>query len=199
MFRQDSAFRWKPAYKFIDAGRRWGVVAGTPSESVVNSLGMPSYDMSTAGDIVGLYVDASEVPYIDHEFPIDMRVRWSTGSATAADTITWIILYGTELSESGAASAAGTALDTTIAQDTVGTTTAYTILSTAWGSIAPKTAALLSRGFLISVENDAMAAGLTEAVHFLGVEIKYTPKYLAGYDGMTSQAKDADVPWLFWR
>jgi hypothetical protein len=130
------------------------------------------------------------LPYdFDTTKPLFVRVHWSSGSATAADTITWLFEYTAITPNVTAIVAPATALTTTIAEDTVGVATANIWCTTEWGQIAGNTISQKAEAMTFEVEMDAFAAGLTEAKHLLGVEFRYTPKRLQGPDGMSLPAK----------
>lgn len=195
MYRNDYPFCWKPGHKYLKAENFVGV-SGTPVESQVNSLGAKSIQMNTNADTVGLLLDASEWPDYDPQWPVEVNVRWSTGSTTAADTVVWKVFVKPINHEGEAIAAAATALSETIASDTVGSTTAYTLRTSPTGRLNPYIFDRDERAVMIGVEMDAKAAGLAEALHFLGLDIQYTPRKMQGPDGMRDRAKEGSLPWL---
>jgi hypothetical protein len=130
------------------------------------------------------------LPYdLDPAHPVFVRVHWSSGSATTADTITWLFQYTQIIPNVTAIVDPATALSTVIAEDTVPVATANIWCATAFGKINGGVISQLAEAMTFEIEMDAFAGGLTEAKHLLGVEFQYTPKRLQGPDGMRSPAK----------
>lgn len=186
---------WLPVTSFANyvgaAGVNAGVHTGAPVWQELSTFGVAGVLLDTAADEVNTYMP---IPYdMDFSKRIYVRVHWTTGSVTTADTIDFKVWYKALVHETTAILAigntGGVALDKLIAQDTVPTTTAYTwnITEAGWldaGKLAEDTNALLW-----SIELDAFAAGLTEDKFALGLELQYTPRRLAGGDGMAHEAK----------
>lgn len=170
------------------------VTAGTGSEAFAAGALLPGAaanapllkEISTFGIVAPLMTtDGAEVcgftklpPYLfDPRQPLYFKVHYTTGSSTTADTIDWKVFVDLKAAETAALIQATTALDTTIAQDTV--TGAYYSQFTAKGkkNAGWATRAQLEAGLimLFTVEKDADAAGLTEDIFLLGLEIMGTP------------------------
>lgn len=158
---------------------------GLPLQNI-NSTGLFGVLMNTPGDLVKTLFRA---PYdIDYLHPVYVRVLWTSGSSTTADTITWKAFYKVFSPNNDQLSGTiNTALDTVIPQDTVAAGTAFTICQTAPGKID---ANQINDEVLLglAVEMDAKAGGLSEDVFFLGLELLYVPhvfgtKYGAGIVG----------------
>lgn len=169
-------------------GEKWeGSHTGAPITVEIAAAGVNAVTMDTAGDMVATYM---QLPYdFDIKQSMYVRVHWSTASVTTADTIDWIVTFLAITPNTTAIADATTALNSTIAQDTVPTTTADTWNVTAFGRINGDTFTEANEGVVWKVEMDAFAAGLTEAKNFLGLELVYTPKRLVGVDGMRHEAK----------
>lgn len=206
MFKHDADFLWKPSRVFIpawnfhlsqdalsgNAANADTVLISAASASnwgEINSLGLMGLDMSTAAEEVNTLWALP--PDLDITKPIEARVHWTSGSADVADTIDWKLRYLKITPNVTVIISAATDLDTVIAQDTVPVATAYAYCATEWGAILPAVTAISNKTEAIEfeVEMDAKAAGLAEAVFFLGLELRYTPKRLQGPDGMKRAAK----------
>lgn len=130
--------------------------------------------MNTDGDVVHTSWDIPDD--CDYGKPIYFRVRWSTGSQTAADTVLWKVFYKLiSLDNDALTATVDTALDTVIAQDTVGSTTAYVLRKTAWGKLNANSVNNLDNTLLLQVAMDTKAAGLSEDLYFHSLEIAYQP------------------------
>lgn len=142
-----------------------GIDAATVSGNV-NSLGIPGVKINTAGERVRRLVSISDINTL---IPFYVRVLWSSGSSDTADTITWKVAV--KVQTAGAA-LSGTVSDTVSLADTVSGLYHYQT------TLADKFAAgTVDNGetFMVEVEMDAKAAGLTEDIYFLGVELLYLP------------------------
>lgn len=203
-FKRDSRFWWKPGRLFIPvqdfawtyeatgaAGVK-SVGAGTASATnkaftEIGSTGVVGVVLEAAGDSM---MGHSQLPYdYDRSKPMYVRVHWSSGSTTTADTIDWLVQYTAIVPNVTAIIDPATALDATIAQDTVPVATANIWCTTEWGRINADKFARNVEAITFEVEMDAFAAGLTEAKHLLGIEFRYTPKRLQYRDGMKHEAK----------
>ena len=198
MIRSDKDMLWAPARIFIPvsaftgligaAGVSAGVGVGAPVQQEVSTLETVGVLMDTAGDelshLMALPAD------LDRRHPVYTRVHFTTGSATAADTIEWLVRYLKIVPNTTTLISAATAQDTDIASMTV-TGTAYSYQVTGWGAILPAITAIADNVEVIywEVELQAFAAGLTEDKLLLGLEIEYTPKRLASNPGMPHRAK----------
>ena len=191
----DAVMEWRPGRVHIPianftgilgaAGVSVGANTGAPVQQEISTFGVVSILMDTAGDVI----DTNwSLPYdVDIKKDISFRVHWTSGSATTADTIDWKVFYKAIVPDSTTIAAASTALDTVIAQDTV--VGAYTWQATAWGVLKGGTLANTVEKPMLQVELDAFAAGLTENIFPLELEIAYSPKRLRGPDGMKHGAK----------
>lgn len=191
----DACFEWRPKRLYIPvpnfsgilgaAGVSVGAGGGAPVQQEISTFGIVSILMDTAGDLLDHNL---QMPHdIDIAKDIRFRVHWTSGSATTADTITWKVFYKSIVPNTTTIAAAATALDTVIAEDTV--EGAYIWQATEWGVLKGGTLALNVEALMLQVELDAFAAGLTENIFPLGLEMAYSPKKLRGPDGMKHNAK----------
>lgn len=207
VWKRDSNFMWRPgrvyvpvvqftglAYEATGAAGIKSVGAGTPS-----ATNLKTTEIGTTG-MVGLVLEAAGnsvmhnmlLPYdYDRSYPMYARVHWSSGSSTTADTIDWLIQYTPIVLNTTVLIDPATALDKTIAQDTVPVASANVWCVTDWGRINASKFEDNVEAITFEVEMDAFAAGLTEAKHLLGLELRYTPKRLLYGDGMVAEAKAA--------
>lgn len=117
------------------------------------------------------------IPYgLDRTWPVGFRVAWTTGSSTAADTANWIVSHRA-LSEGSTLLSANTALATSSDNATA---TAFQFLLSPRVELAANTLAIANRALALNVELDAIAAGLTEQVFLLGLEVDYMPRLTYG-------------------
>ena len=170
----------------------------------IASSGIVALNMLDAADEVGTFMP---LPYdLDVQKHIYFRIMWGLGGTVAAsDDLDWILTYTTvhvgfmtsaaQVSEPGTTTVIlpATALDTTISTANGGvqdyeSSTADRLLWTGYGSMDPKTLDPLNDGLALLVENNA-DTGAPTAVHFMGLEMSYTPRYLEGPDGMRAPAK----------
>ena len=204
MIKSDKEMLWRPGRVYIpvtDFGWTYEATTGAGVKSA--GAGTPSAtnkqftEIGTTG-VVGMLFEAAGdsimgnvlLPYdLDVSKPVHVRVHWSSGSATTADTIGWLFQYTAITPNVTAIVDPATALGTVIAEDTVPVATANIWCTTEWGQIAGGTISEKAEAIAFEVEMDAFAGGLTEAKHLLGVEFRYTPKRLQGPDGMSLPAK----------
>lgn len=162
------------------AGVDVGAHTGAPVQQEISTLGLVAVLLDTAGDMVNMLTPVPRDMNVTQ--PMGVHVVYQTGSATAADTVTWIVLYDV-IAEGSALAVGTTALNTTIAQDTVtGTAQALEISPRGVINGATITEAQMTGLAFISwnIEMDAFAAGLTEDKLFLGLLIDYVPKRYQG-------------------
>ena len=194
-FFSDACFEWRPKRLYIPvpnfsgilgaAGVSVGAGGGAPVQQEISTFGIVSILMDTAGDLLDHNL---QMPHdIDIAKDIRIRVHWTSGSATTADTITWKVFYLPIVPNTTTIAAASTALTTVIAEDTVAG--AYIWQATEWGILKGGTLAANVEALMLQVELDAFAAGLTEDKFPLGLEVAYSPKKLRGPDGMKHNAK----------
>lgn len=163
---------------------------GAPTITQVTSRLLVGWQMDAAGDIVTL---GMKLPFdFEPGRPIGIKLHWTSGSSTAADTIDWIVLYEMVLADGQIPTSISTALDTAIAQDTVGVATSFLNKWTSRGIIDADaiTRTQLEAGvlLLLSIEMDASAIDLSgEKVWLLGIEFDYVPRDFVG-------TKDNDLP-----
>jgi hypothetical protein len=117
-----------------------------------------------------------------------VRVHFTTASATAADTISWLVRFLAITPNVTTLISAATATSTLITSMTV-TGTAYSYQVSPWGVINGGTFTEKNELVQWEVEMDTFAVGLTEDKLLLGLEYMYTPKRLQGPDGMLRPAK----------
>lgn len=152
-----------------------GRAAGLNVFKEVSSSNLAGVLFDTATDAMTHYMD---VPYdLDPDSEIGFRVKWTSGSATTADTITWAVKCDL-LAEGANLIEAATALDTVVAQDTV--TGAWDLQ---WTSRGIKNGGVLTPAqvdagatMVFTVLLSAFAAGLTEDKFALAVEFDYKVK-----------------------
>ena len=204
MIKHDKELLWRPGRVYIPSNHFTGITGsaltagagseafaigaffagtgvGAPIEKEISTFGINALLMDTAADEINhLMLLPGD---LDIAHPVEARVHWTSGSATTADTIDWIVRYLKIVPDTTVLASAATVLDKTIAQDTV--IGAYTHQVTAWGAIVPAITAIAKDVEAIEweVELDAFAAGLTEDKFFLGLEIAYTPKRLESQGG----------------
>lgn len=211
MFKHDSAFVWRPGHLYLPAmsftgmsvgaineggtgnfayGVKWeGAHTGAPTSKEISTFGLNGVLLNTAGNMV--VTDCMVPEDLDTDKPIKARIVWCSGSIDTADTVTWIVKYLALKPNVTALATPSTALDATIAVQTVPVATAYALCKTEWGIILPGTISSEVEHWAWLVELNAFAAGLAEDKFFLGLEIAYTPRRLYGGDGML---KGADYP-----
>lgn len=200
MIRSDREMLWAPGRMYFPVSTFTSMLddatTGVPGGSGVGAV--VTQEVSTLETVAILMDTAADeashimaVPYdLDRRHPIYVRVHWTSGSATAADTIDWVVRYLKIVPNVTVIASPATVLDLTIAQDTcIGV--GYEWQTTEWGAIQPAATAFADNVELISweVEMDAFAAGLAEDKFLLGLEIMYTPKRLYGHTGMPHEAK----------
>lgn len=130
--------------------------------------------MNTNGDVVHTSWDIPDD--CDYGKPVYFRVRWTTGSQTSADTVLWKVFYKLiSLDNDALTATVDTALNTAIATDTVGSTTAYVLRKTSWGKMNANSVNNIDNTLLLQVEMDTKAVGLSEDLYFHSLEIAYQP------------------------
>jgi hypothetical protein len=163
----------------------------------INSTGLYGLKMNTAGDSVNHLWQ--HPPDIDFSKPIRTRVRWTSGSSTTADTITWKVFRKVMTpNTTSLTNTISTALDTAIPQDTVPVATAFALCHTAYGKWNASADFGPAYSHLLKVEMDAKAVGLAEDIYLLGLDILYTPIISPGaiVSGVpqTGQGRESDLP-----
>ena len=138
----------------------------------VSTFGISGFRMDTDGDTARtIFCVPADV---NRARPFYLRPVWTTASQTSADTVLWTVKYEKFAAGVALSATVNDTLDTAIAEDTVGTTTAYLLQKTAWGVINQDK---LTPGELIILEvaMTTKAVGLTEALVFLGLEYSFEP------------------------
>lgn len=135
----------------------------------IGTLGKVGWLMNNAGDAI----QAEWIPPFWHDYfaQLNVRVRYATGSVDPADTIDWVVTYKPISGEENEAFAdPATALDKVIPQDTVGSAAnvpRYTDFGVIEAGKIP-----FGSSLLFKVTMNAKAAGLTENIYFLGLQIE---------------------------
>lgn len=158
----------------------------------INSLGVFGVAMDNADDLIRHLL---VLPWdVDYGHPIYVRVHWTSGSATTADTVTWAVTRKSRSPNNDALTATiDTALDTAIAQDTVPAAVAYTLCRTLPGKINANSVRP-NEMHEIQLKLTQKAVGLSEALFALGVEFLYVPM-LSGKAG-TGKTPALPSDWL---
>lgn len=150
--------------------------AGNPLYVENGTLGLMAFLMNTNGDDARFF---GRIPGdFDRRQPLKVRTVFSTQSLTAADTIVWKFLYKTLIAGTTAIAAPATALDTAIASTTV-VGTADVLQVSPWGVINANKIASgngAPEHWAFIAEMDTKAVGLSENIHFYGLEFEYTRK-----------------------
>lgn len=179
-----------PAKAFATIEDAAGFGAGNPVISRVTSRDIVGFQMDVAGDIA---TGALKVPiFFDPEHTLGIKVHWTSGSSTAADTIDWIFKRNFVIEDAQIPTLISTDLDTLISQDTVGVATTFINKWTARGLINANwlTRTQIEAGAIMvfSVEMDASAIDLAvEKVWLLGIELDFVRRDFVG-------TKDVDQP-----
>lgn len=211
MIRKDADMLWAPDRMFIPAifmtgmttiaineGGAGNYAIGETWKSVHTSAPLAK-EISTIGHVALLMnTDGMEVTHymmlpanFDRRHPLYVRLHWTNGGTDTADTVDWKVRYTKIVPNTTAIIDVATALDTVIAQDTTPAAVANTWAATAWGAILPKVTAIADNveAILWEVEMDTKDTDMAEDLWLLGMELKWTPKRLAGLDGMPHEAK----------
>ena len=197
MIKHDNELWWRPGrvtYPVANftgiigtAGVSVGAHTGAPVQQEISTFGTVGVLLDTAADAV---VHTAKIPYdLDTTKNVYARVVYTTGSADAADTITWRLLYTQYTPGVTALITPATALSTAITIQTLSVGTAYVIYNSPWGKINGGVLSQKAEYWGWLVELNAFAAGLTEDKFALDLEIMYSPKRLQGPDGMKTEAK----------
>ena len=124
-------------------------------------------------------------PDLDRTQEVGFRIAYTSGSSTAADTVDWTILVTPRAEdEQLTAASSGTALSTTVAQDTIGAATARLLKVAPRGILAAANAAMpaiadLFWGLSVELEDTAVDAN-AEGLYFLGLFVDYLPRATYG-------------------
>ena len=158
------------AFNAAATTRRYSAQDATAYLAEVSTFGVLGFLMNTDADAVRAFLQLP--PDLDTSKPVYIRPVWTTASQTSADTVLWTILWEQFAAGAALSATVNNALDTAIAEDTVGTTTAYVLQKTAWGVI---NADQLAHGVLtvLSIAMTTKAVGLSEDIWLLGYELSY--------------------------
>jgi hypothetical protein len=163
----------------------WITAEGTPNTLIstvdtdvvrreVSTLGATGALMNADGDTVTALWTLPEDA--DYAKPVYVRVLWATESVTSADTVLWRLFYKLiSLDNSALSATIDTALNTVIATDTVGSTTAGTARATAWGKINPGNITNVNCFLQLKLEMQTKAVGLSENLYALALQFSYQP------------------------
>jgi len=177
----DKEMGWKREQFFFASAQWQGSIATTsliPTE--VGALDYGVQQFGTSGVAIATKVEGKLwlPPHWDPNFALGMRLIWSTGSTTAADTITWTVLQNV-ISLGSAIAAATGALNTTIAVGILGTTTANQMQVTSRGirNAGWATRAQLTTGAMLQFSVDVTATDIDagEKVWVYGMIFDYMP------------------------
>jgi len=198
-FTKDSEFSWRRKRVYIPSSEFQGYLHGggatdgsAGTNGVINleaaASGLAAPDMTDAGD---MHHHLMMLPYdFDRHQKMEVAVIWSTGSVTSADSASWIVTYTAQELDVTVLVTAVTALNDPITLlDIVGGSVANVLFRTAYGRIDPDSFTYLHEYVHWRVELDA-ESGIGEELQFWGLELRYTPKFLVGPDGM---GRDAQV------
>jgi len=196
MIKGDKEILWRPGRVYVPASTMTGMIGaagvdagvhtGAPVQQEISTIGLVGILMDTAGDEVNHLM---QLPYdFDTKHNMYVRVHYTTASATAADTIEWLVRYLAITPNVTTLASPSTACNTDIASMTV-TGTALSHQVTSWGVIKGGSFSEKNEAVAWEIELQAFAAGLTEDKFLLGLEIAYTPRRLQGVDGMQMPSK----------
>lgn len=199
MITKDADMIWRPKRIYIPAWQFSGLDYETTTATDIKSVGAGTgNDMAIAevnsSNVTGITLGANadtvehlmEVPYdMDLARKVFFKVYWVANNTSGS--ITWDVLYrpfivGTTVLDNTAL----TACDTTPGAQTYAGT-AYTVMGTPDAVINANTLALTTE--LLQLQVKRTANSTITAPIFLGLSIRYTPKKLAGTDGMRHAAK----------
>ena len=151
----------------------------------VNALGFPGVRMITAADKFTWCI-RDMLHEMDESQPLGVKVHWTSGSATIADTVSWTTLL--DVVAAGAVFVSPTtALDTPVYGS--GTTVADAVEGAGFNQWT--TRGLKNKNFLTRAQIDAGACimlsvtltafvTITENIYLLGVEVDYAPRRCGG-------------------
>lgn len=200
MFKDDNAFRWRPKSIYVPAWQFSGLDYEATTATDVKSMGTGAANDTSIAEIntsgitaINMTANLNSVEHflmlpfdIDIQKNIYFRVWWTANNTSGS--CTWDVLYkvynpGTTVL--GTAPAA-TALTTAIGAQTMASV-AYTVMRTPEGVLLGGTLADSTQALQLGVVRTTVSTITTAS--FLGLEIRYTPRYLYGPDGMTVEAK----------
>ena len=154
--------------------------AGAPVEKELSTTGHTGVFMDDAGDMVNCSIPVPRD--LNPLHPIGIRVVYGTGSATAADSVEWIVLYDV-LTEGTALAIGSTVLDTVIGAETIsGVTDALEFSGRGvinGGAVSRTVNENNVSFFSFLVECQALTV-ITEDVIYFGLQMDYVPKRSQG-------------------
>lgn len=150
----------------INSGHTAGIAVGE-----INSLKLNSYKLNTNGNLVRAI---TQIPDVNTAAPVFARVVWTSGSSTAADTIDWKVAVKVQTADAALTVSSPTTV--TLSDTALGT--AYCLQRTPAGTFSAGVIDNMDI-FVLEVEMDAKAVGLSEDIFFLGVELLYVPVVVA--------------------
>ena len=166
------------AKKFVGAGS--GTGTGAPDTNEISTFGITGISMEV-GDMIAC-IDPDFLSKVNVEEEIGVRVSWvaDVASPAATDACTWVVLYD-QVDPGEAIIEPATALDTTIAAQTEGSTTGLKLHKTSRGIISGGKFDETARTGIISfrVESDAVTTYTAGEITFLGLELDYMPRLMA--------------------
>jgi len=187
---RDHDIDWKPQHHFIPATDfHTTITEGTPNTRVsangggqqveLTTIGIDAVSMAT-GDFIATY--RPFWPDVNRNYPLGMRVWWTSNSAATDGSIDWIV--GLEEKGHGAALEAITGLadQITMDADAMSEATALIVQHTNWDTLSSTAIGTYNHGTMmqISVELDDSGDASADEVHFLGVEFAYVPNRTYG-------------------
>lgn len=137
----------------------------------VNALGLAGWKMNTDGERIRRLCQIADV---NTAAPVFARVLWTTASTTAADTVLWKVSVKVQTAED----ALTVSSPTTVSLTDNATASAYEYLVSPGDDFVAGTIDNMDT-FVLEVEMDTKAVGLTEDIYFLGVELLYVPVVVA--------------------
>lgn len=200
-FYSDINFAWRPKRIYIPAWQFSGLDyeatgaadiksagTGTPSATnlivtEINTSGVTAVNMTTADNTICHLLEVP--PDMDFNKPIYGSVYWTANNTSGS--CDWELFYKTfvpgttVLGTAEAATAWGAGAAQTMAS------VAYTVMRTPEMVIPAATLGQDTEMLQITVQMHALVTITT--VSFLGLAIRYTPRYLRGPDGMKHEAK----------
>lgn len=191
---RDRSVEWIRKREYVGVNQMAGLDAtdfvGTGDVAVhaISTFGFHAARLEATTDDI---YDARPLPVdFDIDYPLYIRVYWTTEYAGADGTATLVVLYDAK-ADGELMIAPVTALDTVItALDA--TAGAFYFQKTAWGKIKGGT---FEDGDFIALQINCSAVAnitiATEYVHVLGYELEYTPKRCDGDTGMYREADRA--------
>tara|TARA_R100000808_G_scaffold6071_1_gene18191 strand:- start:5599 stop:6219 length:621 start_codon:yes stop_codon:yes gene_type:complete len=184
---RDRNIAWQRKSRIITAGE---MIAGGFADASGTAQGFgtgapPLTELSNFGFGTIAVTNTDVVTFLDFITPREMeiaeeigvRVIWATtGAVTGSDSVTFTVVYD-QVDPGEAIIEPATALDTTIAAQTAGTTTAYLLKRTARGIISKKKFDETARTGMLSWKITTALTGFSAAeVGILGLEIDYLPR-----------------------